>query len=886
MKMKKLLFTSAILTSIAIQIFSQIVINEVYIRPDGLSPTPPNGIVYVDSKEYIEIYNKSCQSVDISGYFIATKQEAFQGTFTGFTIRIPDGTVMPPLSHLVFGSSQPGGFLVGNIDIPVTAAIRCGYNGNLVVQNVDGWLALYNNNGVALDCVYWTGNPNNITSAAGDYNPGAICLPAGSPAVTLQTARQIYQSNPSIVSYVANSTPIIIYRATDGSPSWQFTATFNAATLPSTINKSAPTGNCNGGVCFQPFEVTSTFTNPSCGANNGSITLTVTPTGTYTYTWTGGLSGANPTGVGAGTYSVTVSDGNCTWENTFNLTSSGGATISLNSKQDETCSLSNGSISVTVSGGTTPYNFVWSNGQSGANLSTISGLQAGQYCLTVTDAASCQSTFCESIVNIPGPTISSTSSTPDICSQGNGTATVTPSVNPSQCTYLWTPSGQTTQTATNLSAGTYTCVVNYQGCTVSASVVVTAEGTLEATISSTNPTCAGVSDGSINITIGQGTPPFTFLWSNGATTQSLTGLNGGTYSVTITSGDNCERILSATLTEPSAIILSLSNMTDICEGSQNGTATVTATGGTPPYTYQWSNGSSSASQTTLTAGTHYITVTDSNSCTAIDSVNIQSLPIPNVMFTGTPTNGCVPVTVTFQNQSDVGTYLWNFGNGSTSTSMNPVYTYTNPGNYTVSLTVTSSICSATHTIPNFINVYPIPVANFNLSSKIVKEDDGMVFFTDLSVGASSWLWDFGDNVGAPSTVQNPNYTYTIPGTYSACLNIENQWGCSNYTCQQIIVNPFVSFYIPNAFSPNGDGMNDYFMPFGVNIQPEKFSMRIFNRWGEMVFSANDFNSALWDGTHHFSGNTDIVPQGVYVYKIEAVIDSNLKRFHGIVTVIY
>lgn len=257
----KLLLALLLFSSLIVN--SQILINEVYIRPDGLSATPPNGLIYSGSKEYIEIYNKNCFSVDITGYFIAAKQNGFSGVVTGITFRIPNSpsAVIPPGGHVVLASAAPGAGLVGNVDIPITAADRCIYASNAVIANVDGWVALYNASGVPIDCVYWSGSAANINSNPADFNPGTLCLPAGSTVSSLPTATQIFVSNPSIVSYIPNSTPILIFRQQDGSSTWSFVSTFNAATLPWTINNTAPNGNCNGGSCVAiPTQVIPTFT--------------------------------------------------------------------------------------------------------------------------------------------------------------------------------------------------------------------------------------------------------------------------------------------------------------------------------------------------------------------------------------------------------------------------------------------------------------------------------------------------------------------------------------------------------------------------------------------------------------------------------------------------
>ncbi len=322
-EIKKSLFFFLILSTFSLQ--SQVVLNEIYVRPDGLSTTPPNGLVYVDSKEYIELYNKGCTPINVAGYFLATKQLGFSGIVTGITIRIPNvpAATIPAGGHIVLGSSSPGVGVVGNVDIPITAADRCNYANNLVIANVDGWVALYDASGVALDCVYWSGAAGNITANPNDFNPGTLCLPTGSPAVTLQTPTQINASNPSVISYIANSTPVLVYRQTDGSSTWTFVSTFNAATLPWTINNSSPTGNCNSGTCVTPpLPAAPTVTSPiNYCQNNPASPLSATPASGGTLNWygtnaTGGTSSATaPTPstatTGTTTYYVSQTVGGC-----------------------------------------------------------------------------------------------------------------------------------------------------------------------------------------------------------------------------------------------------------------------------------------------------------------------------------------------------------------------------------------------------------------------------------------------------------------------------------------------------------------------------------------------------------------------------------------------
>ncbi|MFY7880397.1 MAG: lamin tail domain-containing protein, partial [Lacibacter sp.] len=371
---------------------SQIVINEAYIRPDGGVATPPNGLIYSNSKEYIELYNAGCAPVNVAGYFLAMKQE-LTNVATGGTIRIPNvpAATIAPGGHLVLGSGVPGGIVAGNIDIPITGADRCLYNGNMVLANADGWLALYDASGTPLDCIYWSGSQGNITANQTDFNPsGGICLPAGSPAVTLQTATQIYQSKPCIVSYVGNSSPVIVYRTSDGAPTWGFAASFNAGTLPSTINKSVAGGNCNGGTCkvippVQAPPTIGTVTNAaSCGStgsvvlnnlpgnlNNGQApcsnwTVTRNPGGVTT---TGNTTSTTISNLPPGTYTFTVTNlGGCTSVASNQVTITGPTnccTVGAASGTPEVCQNQNTNINITHA----------TNGATG--LGTITNLPAG-----------------------------------------------------------------------------------------------------------------------------------------------------------------------------------------------------------------------------------------------------------------------------------------------------------------------------------------------------------------------------------------------------------------------------------------------------------------------------------------------------------------------------
>ncbi|MFN9709857.1 MAG: lamin tail domain-containing protein, partial [Bacteroidota bacterium] len=286
-------------------ILGQVVINELYIMPDGVSSTAPNGLIYVNSKEYIELYNKSCFPVNLKGWFLAMRSGFGP---QGGVIRIPDTAtaIIPPGGHRVIGSKQPAGFTNGNIDIYLSPSSNyCVIGGGLRLINIDGWIALYDPNGVPQDMVYWSTNPTNITNStyANDFSHtnANFCLPSSAtspPSTPIVGATQIYNqyatTKPSIINYVAASSDptsagqvIIAYRQTDGSSSWKSITSYTTdAALGATINKSVAGGNCNGGICQPLANCCPTITNPNTisplcqGADLPSLQVTTTATGT------------------------------------------------------------------------------------------------------------------------------------------------------------------------------------------------------------------------------------------------------------------------------------------------------------------------------------------------------------------------------------------------------------------------------------------------------------------------------------------------------------------------------------------------------------------------------------------------------------------------------
>jgi gliding motility-associated-like protein len=273
--------------------------------------------------------------------------------------------------------------------------------------------------------------------------------------------------------------------------------------------------------------------------------------------------------------------------------------------------------------------------------------------------------------------------------------------------------------------------------------------------------------------------------------------------------------------------------------------------------------------------TYYLAVGDGG-CHDTAAVTVSVLPTPTAGYFSSLTEGCVPHQVSFIDASNGAVnHIWNFGDGTpVSNMLQPIHTYETPGTYTVSLVVqTGGACSDTISDISVV-VYDSAQAGFVTTPSFPVEmslPNTQVAFQNTSVNASSWVWEFGD--GITNTDVNPTHSYQDPGTYFATLVVYNVHGCIS----RIVHGPFVvvspELFIPNVFSPNGDGINDVFRVEYTGSQP--FSLQIFDRWGALINSNVNKNDG-WDGS---TLNGDASPDGVYYYHVEV----GGRAYTGVVT---
>jgi len=643
----------------------------------------------------------------------------------------------------------------------------------------------------------------------------------------------------------------------------------NGCTATNTITLTQPA------VLTNTISISSSYNgqNISCnGLSDGSIGLTVAGgTTAYTYAWSNSQTTQNISGLNANTYSVLVTDVNgCTTTNTTTLTEPALLTNTLVAAtyngQNISCNgLSDGSIGLTVSGGTTAYTYAWSNSQTTQN---ISGLNANTYSVLITDVNGCTTTNTATLAEpalLTNTLVAITFNGQNISCNGlsDGSIGLTVAGGTTAYAYAWSNS-QTTQNISGLNANTYSVIVtDVNGCSTTNTITLTQPTILTNTISISsnysgqNISCNGASDGSINLTVSGGTTAYTYNWSNGATTQNVSALIAGMYSVTITDVNGCSKVDTLTLSQPLPIQLSsvIANVT--CNSFTNGGINLSATGGTPGYLYNWSNASTTQHLTGIGAGSYTVVVTDTNGCSnSLVNLVIQDNPIllsslSNNVKCNKFSNGSISTNIT----GGVTPFQYAWSNGSTTQNLSGL----TAGLYFV-LVTDSNNCSTTDTIqilePDTVAASYILSGfpnGYNIS--LNGASDGSI---DLSViggtNPYSYLWSTGATAQDLGNLTAGNYFVQILDSNGCAIVISLN-----------LTEPYV-LQLPNGLSPNGDGLNDYFVIHGLESYPDN-ELTVYNRWGNLVYSKSEYKND-WDGR---SRNGDFLPEATYfvVLKINA-----------------
>lgn len=562
-------------------------------------------------------------------------------------------------------------------------------------------------------------------------------------------------------------------------------------------------------------------TNVLCfGGSTGDATVTASGgTTAYGYSWLpSGGTAATASSLTAGTYTCTVTDANgCTATQSFTITEPPVLTVSAASQNDVLCfGGSNGDATVSVSGGVASYTYSWL--PSGGTAATASGLTAGTYTCNVTDANGCTGSQSFTITE-PGSALVVTSSATTILCNG-GQATITVAASGGTAPY----SGDTTYT---VGAGSYTYpVTDANGCMDSTTIVITEPTAIALASASTNITCFGANNGSVDLTTSGGTTPYTFSWNNGLyTTEDISGLTPGTYTGVITDGNGCQDSVSVVISEPAAIVSALSATPPVVCNNDSVTVSATISGGTAPYTYLWSpNGNTSASFTTLLANstTFVVTVTDSMNCALNDTIAITvDNPVVNL---GNDTTICA-LSVVLDAGNVGSTYLWS--DNSTQQTL-PVNT---TGVFSVIVTAPSG-CITYDTISISLNTPPSLA--FTIAQTSICYDDAALTLAATPAGGT-----FSGN-GVSGTSFNPisagNGVQIITYSYT------DSNGCSATTNDTITVDPCFGI---NTANGSASGISVYPNPnngqFNVTMS-EAGTLLIYNSLGQLIYNERITNS--------------------------------------------
>lgn len=458
------------------------------------------------------------------------------------------------------------------------------------------------------------------------------------------------------------------------------------------------------------------------------------------------------------------------------------------------------------------------------------------------------------------PLLSFTTS-PSACPQSGGSATVTPTGVSTNYTYLW-ENGQVSATATNLTPDTYTVVVTdtTTGCIYTDSVTVIAAPPVVITTSSTDATC-GNNDGTATVNISGGIGPFTILWDANAANQitpTATNLGSGSYLIGILDG-TCAYSAIATVNDAGAAVLTLSTTGVTCLSNCSGTATVTAVGGTGTLNFLWD--AAAASQTTagisnLCAGTYVCEVTDANGCTSAIAATID----PATDMT---------VSTTFQNESCSGTcdgsltFLVNNAQGATtavlSDGINPPQT--------LSTSLVSGLCSGSYiltiTEASGCQVFaPVNIGSDVLLDHSLSNDTLICLGESAQLvlqgsGISNILWSnaaTNDTISvSPTTTSSFEVSFTQSGCSILLDAVVGVIDCTLPIDEQLI--------LPNIITPNGDSINDFFIPVFMTTGIDVTSFTIFNRWGNIMYES-DLDVIVWNGK---TTSGDPANDGTYFY---------------------
>ncbi|MCC5922697.1 MAG: gliding motility-associated C-terminal domain-containing protein [Crocinitomicaceae bacterium] len=743
----------------------------------------------------------------------------------------------------------------------------------------------------------WNG-PNGFTST--DQNPvinGATSANAGSYSLVISVGACSSSSesvtitvNPSPVANAGavqtticegNDIELTSNTVTGGTYSWTgpngFTSTNQNPSITNTTSANSGTyslvitangcpsliSNVTITVEDTPIASANAVSTELCEGDNLELIATTLPGGSYSWTGPNGFTSAdqNPTiintsGANAGTYSLIVTVGDCP-------SAADEVTITVNPAPVANAN-NNGpvcvgnSIELSATGGgsyawTGPNGFT-SNDQN-PSITNASLLAAGVYEVSVT-VGSCFSNAQTTVAIVDAPNL--TVSSDDVSCNGanDGEITVNATGN-GPFNFVWTPNVGTGSNVSNLTPGSYLIIVtDDNGCSSNETISISEPDAIVLTTSSTASQCI-IPDGTAEVSVTGGMAPYSFVWSSGGSTATETNIGPGTYTVTVTDGNGCSEQAQVTVPSINGPSLTLESSTNVsCFGANDGAATVNVTAGTPGYTFNWlPSGGNNATASGLGQGTFTVFVTDEAGC--LDSLTIQITEPDQLVANSTVNNsncglndGAISLTVSGGSPSYSYTWTPNVGNSAAVSNLTP-------GTYAVQIEDANGciiLVNETINTTGFIPIEVVPqTATINAGDNVNLEVIIGGGITDANV-----IWSPTAGLSCTACV-NPIAGPSETTTYFVTVTTDD--GCVSSDSLIVFVNqPCDDLFVPNIFSPNGDGNNDFLCVYGSCI--ESFNFSIFNRWGEKVFESGD-PSDCWDGTFR----NKALNSGVFAYKL-------------------
>lgn len=614
-------------------------------------------------------------------------------------------------------------------------------------------------------------------------------------------------------------------------------------------------------------------TNVRCfGDSSGSITAVPQGgVGGYTYSWsTGSIDGSIPN-IPIGSYTVTVTDANgCTTEATTVITEPSVLEVSISSYDTKCYNDSSARAFSVVTGGTAPYNYVWSSSPLQTQPNAVN-LRAGTYIITVTDINACTATASTVINQPPRLSVHITDTVHNICYDGRiGEATAVASGGSPGYRYVWNSVPlQYTVTAVQLGASQYTVTVtDDSACIASASVIIRQPTRLTATNLVNNALCFDSAQGSVKVFATGGTPQYTYAWNPDiSTSDSVINVLRGDYSVTITDANGCTLSQTYSVGQPPRLYITAQGFDLSCYGANDGSVSIRANGGTPVYTYSLLRNnavvatSSTGSFTGLREGSYLAQYADANGCIINQPVTVgqpSEIIIESIVADSVNCFGYSDGSISLL--ASGGTAPYRYILDTISENSWGLFNNLPQGFYRIRVYDSKGCFIDTSAV-----LYEPPYVTLYASPDSLVLDLGETKTIELSSNNSAIQYQWFPPEGLSCTTCDKVAVTTSSDLYYQVQGVTHphDLDCIVEILIPVTVAPQYRVYVPNAFTPNTNGANDYYEIFGDKSTWLQMRFRIFNRWGEKVFEAAD-PYFKWDGT--YKGVP--VQANVYVYEME------------------